>query len=75
MGIKLIKAGVEVRVREWLCPINPEDEQRAFQEARAVGTGNWILQYQTYEVWITSPGSILWISGQSETSLRYSVNE
>ena len=58
----------ERRALEWLCSINPEDDLRAFQESRAVNTGGWVLQHETYLKWLHTPGSLLWIKGQSTPS-------
>jgi hypothetical protein len=53
---------------DWLCPFHPEDDQQSIQEMRAADTGTWILKHETYRKWMTKPGYLVWVNGQSKRS-------
>lgn len=57
-------------ILDWLCPpqINPEEDQDSKRELYIKDTGAWIFRNKVYEQWASSPGSFLWLHGQSEFS-------
>jgi len=65
---ELMIGEVERKLLDWLCPCHPEDDQQSIQELRALNTGTWILKHETYKMWITNPGSLIWVNGESEPS-------
>ena len=65
---ELIIGETESKFLDWLCPFHPEDDQQSIQELRAIDTGKWILKHETYKIWITKPGSLVWVNGESKLS-------
>lgn len=59
------------RVLEWICPesINPEEYHVQLWELVTKETGSWIFQNPSFQQWLNTPGSFLWLQGQSVAPL------
>jgi hypothetical protein len=51
------------RILSWLSPLSFEGKQRQLFERRQPGTGEWLVQHETFQKWKASSGSTLWCSG------------
>ena len=60
--------GKKRRILNWLCPVNPEDDYSASRALHTEGTGDWIFEEDKFKFWLATPGSFLWVHGQSEIS-------
>ena len=58
--------GKKRRILDWLSPVNPEDDYTAAWALHTEGTGDWIFEENKFKYWLATPGSFLWVHGQSE---------
>jgi hypothetical protein len=60
------------RVLEWICPesINPEEYHGQLRELVTKETGTWIFQNPSFQQWLNTRGSFLWLQGQSIAPLH-----
>jgi len=59
-------------IAEWLSPLNFKASQSGFLQTREEGTGNWLLESQTFRDWCNGTSSrILWCPGDRESWRSY----
>ncbi|KAJ6477191.1 ankyrin repeat-containing domain protein [Mycena vitilis] len=56
-------SAIDDRIRRWLAPHNPMPRQRAILSTRQEGTGEWLLESDEFEDWISSVGKTLCLVG------------
>lgn len=55
------------RVLEWVCPesIDPDEYHGQLREVVTKETGSWIFDHPSFQQWLDTRGSFLWLQGQS----------
>jgi hypothetical protein len=51
------------KIIDWLAPINESEIYQAALNTHEPGTGEWFLRGSTFNHWIKSPESSLWLYG------------
>jgi hypothetical protein len=51
----------------WLSPLNFKASQSEFQQTHEQGTGNWLLESQTFQDWRNGTSRALWCPGNRKT--------
>jgi hypothetical protein len=53
----------ELRILDWLSPLNFKISQSEFSKKRAKGTGQWLLESQEFKTWRDDVSELLWCRG------------
>ena len=70
--LKSVGTARRTEILQWISPIPYEDDHNTACDGHTSGTGEWLLEHQTYNNWKTSErDAILWLNGMRE-KLTYS---
>ena len=65
--LKSVGKARRTQILQWISPIPYEDDHNTACDGHTSGTGEWLLEHQTYSNWKTSKGgTILWLNGMRE---------